>query len=148
MSIGAGPHGYGAEYDVPQCPPGTPSKECVHTITGTFQITSPPGGLKVVNAHFHCHAPTCLSMTLYNNDMGELICQENAVYGGAGKIDQPKFDEPGYIAIPPCVWGGSEFGLEPPPLVTGVTLRVVKHTNSTYGHHGEMAHGEIFYTPA
>ena len=26
------------EYDVPQCPPGTPTAKCIHTITATFFI--------------------------------------------------------------------------------------------------------------
>ena len=56
-----------------------------------------------------------------------------------------RFDEPGYIAVPPCVWGAPEHGLEAPPNVRDVTLRVVKRANGTYGHHGEMAHGEIYY---
>ena len=56
-----------------------------------------------------------------------------------GKIDQPGFDEPGYIATPPCMWGSPEHGLAPPPLMNGVTIRVEAVTNNTYGHHGEMA---------
>ena len=43
------------------------------------------------------------------------------------------------------MWGLPADGLEPPPDLTGVTLRVVKKTNATHGHHGEMAHGEIYY---
>ena len=26
-----------------------------------------------------------------------------------------------------------------------VTLRIVKTSNATYGHHGEMAHGQFYY---
>ena len=56
-----------------------------------------------------------------------------------------RMDEPGFIRVPPCVWGEPADGFEPPPDLTGVTLLVVKRANATYGHHGEMAHGEIYY---
>ena len=46
------------EYDVPQCPPGTPTENCTHEISG---IVTPPGkDMRFVGAHYHCHAPTCL----------------------------------------------------------------------------------------
>ena len=63
------------------------------------------------------------------------------VYGGTGGFvsDLPYYDEPGYIATPPCMWGREEDGLAPPLLMNGLTLRVVAVTNNTYGHHGEMA---------
>ena len=75
---------------------------------------------------------------------GELLCREDPVYGGTGKIDQPKFDEPGYILQPPCLWGSSEFGLEEPVDTTGYTLHSVKTSNATYGHHGEMAWQQMY----
>lgn len=55
--------------------------------------------------------------------------------------DRPAYDEPGYIATPPCMWGAPGHGLAPPPRIDGVTICVVATTNSTYmyGHHGEMA---------
>ena len=53
-----------------------------------------------------------------------------------------RFDEPGYIAIPDCFWGSSEYGLQPPVNVTGVPLHLVKHSNATWGHYGEMAGGQ------
>ena len=34
-----------------------------------------------------------------------------------------KFGEPGYIVVPPCLWGRLEDGLEPPPDIAGVTLK-------------------------
>jgi hypothetical protein len=63
------------------------------------------------------------------------------VYGGTGGFvsDKPQYDEPGYIATAPCMWGSPEHGLAPPPLMNGVTIRVEAMTNNTYGHHGEMA---------
>eukprot|EP01047_Picozoa_sp_COSAG01_P024458 COSAG01_NODE_1512_length_10066_cov_33.054379_1_plen_45_part_00 len=43
-------------------------------------------------------------MRMMRNDTGEIICEERPVYGGTGKLDLSKFDEPGYILQPPCVW--------------------------------------------
>ena len=57
---------------------------------------------------------------------------------GRGKVDLPKFDEPGYIAQRICLWGMHP-PFEFPPLVSGETLWVKAVTNNTYGHHGEMA---------
>eukprot|EP00051_Salpingoeca_urceolata_P026537 m.477668 g.477668 ORF g.477668 m.477668 type:complete len:870 (+) comp20913_c0_seq1:229-2838(+) len=130
------------EYDVPQCPAGTPTKDCIHKITGLFAA---PSNTKLVAAHFHCHAPTCLDVTMYNNETGEIICREQPLYGGTGKIDRKSMDEPGYIAVPPCLWGSPEHGLQEPYDVSGKMLYVVKHSNSTYGHHGEMAWLQMLY---
>jgi hypothetical protein len=47
-------------------------------------------------------------MRMMRNDTGEIICEERPVYGGTGKLDLSKFDEPGYILQPPCVWGKEE----------------------------------------
>ena len=92
-SIGSGPiaPGYGAEYDVPKCGEGVPgcSRDpdgtWVHVITGVFKVKSgsefaPTGGkILPLVAHLHCHAPTCLSMAVFNNDTGALLCEETAV---------------------------------------------------------------------
>ena len=106
--------------DVPKCGHGVPGCSLdngtwVHTITGNFRIK---GSGRPVVAHLHCHAPTCLSMTVYNNDTGALLCEEKAVYGD-GDSRNP-FGEVGYIAVPPCVWGSPDDGLEAPPDLTGV----------------------------
>lgn len=144
--LGAGPSGVGAEYDVPKCADGVAGCSrgadgtWVHTIMGTFKGSGHP-----VAAHMHCHAPTCLSMATYNNKTGELICMERPVYGGTGKVDNKNMDEEGFILVPPCLWGSPEHGLEAPPDLNGVTITVVKTANATYGHHGEMAHGQIYY---
>ena len=45
-------------------------------------------------------------------------------YGGRREVPEARFDEPGYIATPPCLWGSPEHGLEAPPLMNGVTIRV------------------------
>lgn len=120
-----------------------PDGRWVHTIHGTYQ-----GLGQVVAAHFHCHAPTCLSMKMYrdwNGTHGNLLCEERPVYGGTGRIDEKRFDEPGYILQPPCLWGPAEFGLEPPPILENVTLHSVKTADATYGHHGEMAWQQMFF---
>ena len=36
-----------------------------------------------------------------------------------------------------------EDGLEEPPVMNGVTIRVLSVTNNTYSHHGEMALPEV-----
>jgi len=136
----------GGEYDVPQCPPGTPVEECTWEIWGVLT----PGGVNnyLAAIHFHCHAPTCLEMAIYNNATGELICSEKPIYGGTNRLDAtgPKFDEPGYILQPPCLWGDAP-GLEPMPKASGVTFIIKAITNSTYGHHGEMAFPEVTVVP-
>lgn len=127
------------EYDVPKCAANVEGCALVngtwiHTITGTFQ-----GNGKLVAAHFHCHAPTCLSVSLYRNDTGELLCREVPVYG---------LNEPGFISQPPCLWGSEtpeSFGLETPPDVNGVALHAIKTSNATHGHHGEMAWLQMFH---
>eukprot|EP00657_Telonema_sp_P-1_P009715 TRINITY_DN3950_c0_g1_i1.p1 TRINITY_DN3950_c0_g1~~TRINITY_DN3950_c0_g1_i1.p1 ORF type:complete len:175 (+),score=21.04 TRINITY_DN3950_c0_g1_i1:137-661(+) len=135
-----------SEYDVPQCAAGTPTEECTHTITGTWiPVPASRPNMHLVASHHHCHAPTCLRVELWNNDTGELLCRQEPVFGGKSGSwqDGSKYSEPGYIATPPCLWGGAEDGLEAPPMVSGMTIRVVAVTNSTYGHHGEMALPEI-----
>ena len=136
--------GGNAEYDVPQCPPGTPVEKCTWEIWGVLT----PGGddLHLAAIHFHCHAPTCLEMAIYNNVTGELVCSQKPIYGGTGKIDLARFDEPGYILQPPCLWGDQP-GLEPMPKASGVKFLIKAITNSTYGHHGEMAFPEVTLVP-
>ena len=93
-----------------------------------------------------CHAPTCLAMEIWNNRTGELVCRQEPIYGGTGKIDLEKFDEPGYILQPPCLWG-EDPALEPMPLASGVPFMIKAITNSTYNHHGEMAFPEVTLAP-
>ena len=138
------------EYDVPQCKAGTATKDCTHTIWGVVKLPAskqPAPPLHIAAAHFHCHAPTCLAMEIWNNVTGELICRQKPVYGGTGMIADHKFDEPGYIAQPPCLWGSADQGLEPMPLASGETFTIKAITNSTSGHHGEMAFPEIALVP-
>ena len=132
------------EYDVPQCKPGTPVADCKHEIWG---VVRPAGdNLHVAAMHFHCHAPTCLAMEIWNNRTGELLCRQEPVYGGTGRVDLPKFDETGYILQPPCLWGDAP-GLEAMPRASGEAFTVKAITNSTVGHHGEMAFPEITLVP-
>ena len=132
------------EYDVPPCPLGTPAADCRHEIWGVVK----PGGsdLRIAAVHFHCHAPTCLAMELVNNKTGELLCRQEPVYGGTGEVDLAKFDEPGYILTPPCLWGDG-VGMEPMPPASGETFTIRAITNNTHGHHGEMAFPEIALVP-
>lgn len=137
------------EYDVPQCTPGTAVKDCTHEIWGVVKVSTSNKGppLHIAAAHFHCHAPTCLAMEIWNNVTGELVCRQRPVFGGSGKIAEHKFDEPGYIAQPPCLWGSEDQNLAPMPLASGETFTIKAITNSTYGHHGEMAFPEIALVP-
>ena len=85
---------------------------------------------------------------MWNNDTGELICRQRPIYGGAQEDSRAaslgsNFSEPGYIATPPCLWGSPKDGLEEPPVMDGVTIKVVAVTNNTYGHTGEMALPEV-----
>jgi hypothetical protein len=151
------------EYDVPKCAAGTPPEECVHEIHAKIQVKdfasgacNPRSGLNVLTPACknnsvgfkpiflggHCHAPTCLSMELYNNDTGELLCRNVPTYGNLTKnaTGARRFEEDGYLALPPCVWGAAEQGLLEPPLLTwDMNLSAIKRCNSTYGHTGEMA---------
>jgi len=122
----------------------------IHTISG-----SKIGSHHFAALNFHCHAPTCLSMSVYscpkgspleacNATNGKLICEQRPVYGGSANpaLNGTRFDEPGYIAIPDCFWGDREFGLEPPHDLTGMPLHMVKTANATWAHYGEMAGGQ------
>jgi len=145
---GIGAAGGHAEYDVERCPPGTPTARCRHRVWGIIA----PGGedLHFAAIHFHCHAAACLAMEIYNNNTGELLCHQEPIYGGTGKVDLPKYDEPGYLLIPPCLWAPPSHpqpGLQPMPRASGQRFLIVAITNSTYGHHGEMAFPEVTLAP-
>lgn len=153
--VGCGPHCRTIDYDVPQCSPGTPPDQCVHTVTSHFKgadmltkcdprtdpvcadprnVTSE--GIAFIMAAGHCHAPACISIELWNNDTGELICK---VSPRMGKGDQV-FDEDGYIWLPHCAWGDPTDGLRVPPRFQPSTnFMSIKKANSTYYHPGVMA---------
>jgi len=142
---------YAGEYDIIPCPAGTPSQDCIQEITARWKVrdmfydcnpekdaycNGTGKGIKLIYAGGHCHAPSCLSIELYNLDTGSLLCRQTPVWG-TGVAE--KFDEAGYLLIPPCLWGDEE-GLVPPELLTLDTyLLSVKRNNNTYGHYGEMA---------
>lgn len=136
------------EYDITQCPKGTPPAQCIQIITARFtvrSITPSTGnpdsnsieGIKLIYAGPHCHAPSCLSMDLYNADSGQLLCHVEPIHGGGS--DHP-YDEQDFISIPPCLWGNVTEGLvEPQLLPLDTTLLSIKRNNSTLPHTGEMA---------
>ena len=147
------------EYDVVKAPAGTKPEDAVYQITAHFQThegvapcnprTSPhcagpevmSSGINLVYASCHCHAPSCISCELWNADTGKLICRQVPVYGKspAATRENP-FDEKGYVAIPPCLYGEEEDGLMPPPYMAyNQNLTSIKRNNNTYGHYGEMA---------
>jgi len=156
------------EYDIPQCPKGTPPEDCVHTLTGEFQLRDSmrkcaaapapvtdvwcaPGwnesqSVALLRAGTHCHAPACINETLYNLDTGEVICYNEPLYGeGQFPSSGQHFDEAGYaVGIPPCLWGSEEEGLRPSPVLgLNTRLRSVKHVNNTYYHYGVMAQWQM-----
>jgi len=142
---------YAGEYDVVQCPAGTPSSECVQEISAHWKVrdmvncdgfdvdcrnlTGRGTGINLVYAGGHCHAPSCLSMELYNVDTGELLCRQEPVFGTGTAV----FDELGYLALPPCLWGADEGLVAPVLLPWDTNLMSIKRNNNTYSHYGEMA---------
>ena len=142
------------EYDIPKCAEGvagcsfdTATNTWVHTVTGTVMGKDQP----MVSLNFHCHAPACLGMKAYvckegvaltdcNETTGELICDQHPVLGGSGDVttNSSKFDETGYIQIPACLWGDQAQGLPLPVNASNRAVHMIKLSNATYGHTGEM----------
>lgn len=119
------------------CPDG-PDCECIHTIVYKWTVSN----MRLIYAGGHCHAPSCISLELYRNDTGhemELLCAQIPVYG-TGNITHDKYDEAGYVSIPPCLWGDDK-GLEPSILLPENTpvVSIKKNRNTKMGHFGEMA---------
>ena len=118
--------------------PGGDNCECVHSISFKWTVSN----MRLIYAGGHCHAPSCIKMQLYRNDSGhemELLCEQIPVYG-KGNVIEDKYDETGYIALPPCLWG-EDTGLEPSVLLPKNTpLVAVKYNHNTHmGHFGDMA---------
>jgi len=150
-----------AEYDIVKCAPGTPPSECVQVNKAQFKVVdmmnscsskgnfgctgigsndpSVTAGIKPIIINPHCHAPTCLSMELYNADTGELICGVKPIHGTGSEL----FNEKDYINIPPCMWGDSEGLRKPPLLPLSTNLLAIKRCNNTFGHIGEMGHWQM-----
>jgi hypothetical protein len=66
-----------AEYDVPQCPPGTPVERCTHEITGT--VTIPGKDWHMVAAHNHCHLQHALLWRFGTTGQGSSYAERNRV---------------------------------------------------------------------
>jgi len=147
------------EYDIIQCAKDTPPSQCVQIITSRWKVvdmltdcsikydaswctgegsTDPKKtkGVQLIYAAPHCHAPSCISMELYNADTGQLICSVKPKFGKSNDV----YDERDFLALPPCIWGDESEGLLPPPhLSPDTTLLSIKKNNSTLGHTGDMA---------
>eukprot|EP00978_Attheya_sp_CCMP212_P008412 scaffold19815_cov58-Attheya_sp.AAC.3 len=146
------------EYDIIQCQDGVPPSQCVQVLTSRSKVRdivhdckihdasyctgkgsaneTKTAGVKLIYAGPHCHAPTCLSMDLYNADTGRLICHVEPIHGQSHKV----YDEQGFIQIPPCLWGDAAEGLVEPELLSlDTTLLSIKRNNNTLPHTGDMA---------
>lgn len=119
------------------CPEGDDC-DCVHTITYNFVMSN----ARMLYIGGHCHAPSCISLALYRNDTGtpQLICLQRTAYG-QGNVTSNKFDENGYLTLPPCLNGDADEGLEPPSWLPANTpmYSIKKNRNTWSGHYGEMA---------
>jgi len=119
-----------------------------NTRTETFDTPYPrhnETGIKLLYINGHCHAAACMQFDLWNDDTGELICRQHGRMGRTLGPDPAKgedrFDEKGYLALYPCVYGDHGEGLMAPKYIDfNTNLRSVKITNATYTHYGEMAH--------
>jgi len=119
--------------------PGGEDCECEHTIQYEWSI----GGTRLLYAGGHCHAPACLSLNLYVNESGKLrlLCAQVPKYG-KGDYAKDKFDDKGYLTLPPCLWSDDPSeGLHPSEwLPHGTRLVSIKKNQNTHtGHYGEMA---------
>lgn len=110
--------------------------ECEHTISLHLNISEE----RLIYAGGHCHAPSCIDIRLYRNDTGtpQLLCEQTTKYG-TGDVGNDRFDEAGFVALPPCLWEGD--GLDPAPWLPANTpvISVKRNRNTRLGHFGEMA---------
>ena len=137
------------------CPHG-PTCACYHQITSHFEMKTgsssrgSPAAASMVYAGGHCHAPACLSIELYMNNTGtpELLCRQVSLYG-KGDVAVDRFDEAGYVILPPCLWGTAEEGLQPPVyLAQGTPMYSIQRTRNTHvGHTGQMASWQMRGVP-
>jgi len=119
------------------CPNGADCA-CEHKITYHWVMSN----ATMLYAGGHCHAPSCISIELWKNDTGtpELLCRQASKYG-TGHVAGDKFDELGYVVLPPCLWGARNEGLEPPVYLPPDTpmFSIKRNWNTHAGHTGEMA---------
>ena len=113
------------------CPSGDDC-ECIHTITYNNTVSN----MRLIYAGGHCHAPACIGIWLYRNDPGhemELLCHQAPLYGNGTGVNSKAgmYDEKGYLALPPCLWGDDE-GLHPSVLLPPNTplVSIKKNKNS------------------
>lgn len=119
------------------CPDG-PDCECTHTITYHWTVNN----MRLVYAGGHCHAPSCLSIELYRNDTGtpKLLCRQLPKYG-QGNFPADKYDEAGFLALPPCLWSDDDPALDDTQWLPANTplVSIKKNRNTHLGHFGDMA---------
>mmetsp|Transcript_78311 Transcript_78311/g.151216 ORF Transcript_78311/g.151216 Transcript_78311/m.151216 type:complete len:904 (+) Transcript_78311:70-2781(+) len=119
------------------CPNGLDC-HCEHTITYHWTVSN----IRLIYAGGHCHAPSCISIELYRNDTGkpQLLCRQLPIYG-QGNVTNDKWDEAGYVALPPCLWSDDDTSLEPSQWLPANTpmFSVKRNRNTHLGHFGEMA---------
>jgi hypothetical protein len=103
-----------------------------------------PLTVTTVNSFQTLKAPACKSIELYTNITGEgpkLVCRQLPWYG-SGNVHVDKYDEAGYLALPPCLWGTGpkNKGLIPGMWIPANTpMYSVKVNHNTHmGHYGEM----------
>lgn len=117
------------------CPDG-PDCECIHEIHYQWTV----GPLRLIYAGGHCHAPACISIELFwqkSDGSRELLCAQMPKYGNG---TDARYDEAGYLALPPCLWGKDKGLLDSVFLPAGSTLySIKKNRNTKTGHYGEMA---------
>ena len=49
-------------------------------------------GINLIYAGGHCHAPSCISMELFNADTGKRLCHHDPVYGQSHEVILKKFN--------------------------------------------------------
>ena len=112
---------------------------------GIEDIPSSYSGITPLVITPHCHAPSCLRQELYNADTGDLICRVDARYGSGYEA----FNEAGYIALSPCLFGHQDGLFNPITLTPDTNITAIKVFNNTYRHLGQMAQwtGLMVYQP-
>jgi len=134
--------GGNVEFDVPKCPDGTPEKLCVFEVvtrqyidllpkyhTNESDHQDPKAEIDLVYAVGHLHVGG-ISIDLYNDDTGELLCHSKPSYGYSS---QPGDENNYLVGMSPCIFH------KPPRLTKDTIVRVVARYDSTVNHHGVMA---------
>jgi len=128
------------DYEEVQCSDGTMCEGYIsaHLTAADMGLEDIPDkytGIMPLVITAHCHAPSCIREELYNADTGELLCRAVAQYGTGSE----PFNEAGYLALPPCLFG-HQAGLKDPVVLSPDTrLTAMKVFNNSYRHLGQMA---------